>query len=72
MLNFLILLFAMSASGAIGFYLARERYLGDGKREVRALGAELAKLRRRSQSADAQTARLKTECDRLKRATRKS
>lgn len=69
MLNFLILLFAMSASGAIGFYLARDRYLGQSKKQLRVLGSEILRMRRRTRDAEAQSARFKSERDRMRRSS---
>jgi hypothetical protein len=70
MLNFLILLFAMSASGAIGFYLARERYTEESDKQLHVLGSELLRMRRRTRDAEAQSTRFKSERDRMKKAAR--
>ncbi|SFR33213.1 hypothetical protein [Litoreibacter janthinus] len=68
MFNFTVLLLAMLASGAIGFYLARERYLGQSDRQLHVLGSEIRRMRRRAHDAEAQTARMKVERDRMHRA----
>ena len=68
MLNFLILLFAMGASGAIGFYLARDRYLGQRNKQLHVLGSEIMRMRRRTHDAEAQSARFKSERDRMRKS----
>ncbi|RLJ41100.1 hypothetical protein BCF46_2888 [Litoreibacter meonggei] len=69
MLNFLILLFAMSASGAIGFYLARDRYLDQRNKQLHVLGSEILRMRRRTRDAEAQSARFKSERDRIRKSS---
>ncbi|SHF30464.1 hypothetical protein SAMN05444273_10568 [Litoreibacter ascidiaceicola] len=71
MLNFLILLFAMTASGAIGYFLARDRYLGQSDKQLRVLGSEVLRMRRRTRDAEAQSARSKFERDKMKRTAGK-
>ncbi|WP_298258798.1 hypothetical protein [uncultured Litoreibacter sp.] len=69
MMNFIILLLAMSASGAIGFYLARAHYLGQSAVQLHNLDAELQKVRRHARNAETQAARAKADHDRLRRTS---
>jgi hypothetical protein len=66
MQNLVVLLLAMTASGAIGFYLARERYRvsDDTKRSI---GINASRMRRRARDAEEATKRLKAERNRLGR-----
>lgn len=67
MQNLIVLLLAMLASGAIGFYVARERY-GRGHSKTQGLG--IRRVQRRAREAETQAAKLKFERDRLHRARR--
>lgn len=68
MLNFIIVLLAMLASGAIGFFLARDRYLGQSDQQLHVLGSEIRRMRRRARDAEAESARSKIERDRMHKA----
>lgn len=70
MLNIVILFLAMTASGAIGFILARELYGRGGEQQLNALGNEVRRMRRRTRTAEAVAAKSTTERDRLRRSTR--
>lgn len=67
MQNFIVLVLAMMASGAIGFYLARDRYLGRNDKQLHVLGSEIKRMRRRARDVEAQNMRLKTENDRAQK-----
>lgn len=67
MMNFLILLLAMCASGIIGFFLGRARYQGENAEQLHAMDAEIQRMKRRTHDANNQAARIKADRDRMKR-----
>lgn len=67
MQNLIVLFLAMAASGTIGFLLARERYGSQRDSQLHILGSEIRRMRRRAQSAEAASNRMKVERDRIQR-----
>jgi len=67
MQNVIVLFLAMSASGLIGFYIARERYGGRIDQQLQVLGHEMRRMRRRARNAEAQSGKLRIERDRLQK-----
>ncbi|MEP3347317.1 MAG: hypothetical protein ABJN34_07250 [Litoreibacter sp.] len=69
MQNLIVLLLAMTASGAIGFYLARERYMvSDGAK--RRMANSASRLRRRVRDAEDASKRLKVKRGQVQRPQR--
>jgi len=68
MQNVIVLFLAMSASGLIGFYIARERYGGRVEQQLHVLGHEIRRMRRRARNAEAKSGKLRIERDRLQKA----
>lgn len=68
MQNLIVLFLAMAASGAIGYFLARERYGNHSDKQLHVLGSEIRRMRRRARTAEETSARVKVERDRKQKA----
>lgn len=68
MQNLIVLFLAMAASGAIGFFVARERYGRRNRQQLQVLGAEIGRMRRRARTAEDLSKRIRSESSRKQKA----